>query len=135
LVNLGLVRLLLLALVFILAACGSDQGVAPEPLRFALDRLPPAYLGEPYRVEVLAQGGIRPYTYEISGKLPPGLSFKSGLISGTPKEKGSYRFEVTVKDAALSAVRAEGHRPPAAQVRVRPPPGRGRGSLHLDYPP
>lgn len=93
-----------LGLLVVLAACGADQGLPAEPLRFSLKTLPPAYLGEPYRVDLEAAGGVRPYTYEFQGKLPEGLSFRDGRIEGTPKKKGEVRFEVTIKDAALSAV-------------------------------
>ena len=94
----------LLLLLVLLAACGSDQGLPAEPLRFSLKSLPPAYLNEPYRVEFKAAGGVRPYAYTFEGTLPKGLSFRGGRITGTPKEKGEVRFKVTVKDAALSAV-------------------------------
>ncbi len=97
-------RPLWLLLLFLLAACGADQGLPAEPLRFVEANLPPAYLGEPYRVELVAAGGVRPYRYESKGKLPEGLAFKDGVIAGTPKAKGEARFEVTVRDAGLSAV-------------------------------
>jgi len=92
-----------LGLVLLLAACGTDQGVPAEPLRLDT-KLPPAYLGEPYHTEVLAAGGVRPYAYEARGDLPPGLRFVGGRIEGTPTKKGTYRFEVTVRDAALGAL-------------------------------
>ena len=97
-------RFLWLLLLVFLAACGADQGLPAEPLRFLKTNLPPAYLGEPYRVELVAAGGVRPYRYETKGKLPEGLSFKDGVIAGTPKAKGEVRFEVTVRDAGLSAL-------------------------------
>jgi len=67
--------------------------------------LPPAYLDEPYHAEILAVGGVRPYEYsDPKPGLIEGLTFKAGVIEGKPKKKGLVRFEVTVKDAALSAV-------------------------------
>jgi len=94
----------LLLLPVVLAACGADQGLPAEPLRFSLQNPPPAYLNEPYRVEFKAAGGVRPYAYAFEGTLPKGLAFKDGRIVGKPEEKGEARFKVTVKDAALSAV-------------------------------
>jgi len=90
--------------LLVLAACGGDTGLPAEPLRFAVESLPPAYLGEPYRAELKAAGGVRPYRYELKGKLPEGLSFQNGRIVGTPKQKQEAEISVTVKDAALSAV-------------------------------
>ncbi len=119
-------RLLWLFLLALLAACGADQGLPAEPLRLPAGSLPPAYLGEPYRAELFAAGGLRPYSYELRGKLPEGLVFKGGVISGTPRAKGKARFEVTVKDAALSAVTKSfvlvvGDPPPPAFDFVLPP--------------
>ncbi len=119
-------RLLWLFLLVLLAACGADQGLPTEPLRLPAGSLPPAYLGEPYRAELFAAGGVRPYRYEERGKLPKGLVFKNGVISGTPRAKGKARFEVTVKDAALSAVTKSfvlvvGDPPPPAFDFVLPP--------------
>jgi len=115
----------LLSLVVLLAACGADQGLPAEPLSLG-NRLPVAYLGEPYRAEILAQGGVRPYRYELSGKLPKGLSFSSGRITGVPQEKGTFELKVTVKDAALSLVT----KTMTLEVRDPPPP-----SFRLELPP
>ncbi len=112
-------------LVLLLVACGTDQGLPAEPLRLDT-KLPPAYLGEPYRTEVLAAGGVRPYAYEARGDLPPGLRFAGGRIAGTPTKKGTYRFEVTVRDAALGALTRTftltvGDPPPPRFDHVLPP--------------
>ncbi|WP_152640276.1 putative Ig domain-containing protein [Thermus filiformis] len=93
-------RLLLLALL--LAACGSQDLSLTEPLRVSAT-LPPAYLGEAYGAQVAAEGGVRPYTYTLEGRLPQGLSFQGGRFSGVPKEKGSFSLVLTVEDGAKNS--------------------------------
>ncbi len=93
----------LMVLLIVLSACGSQlPESAGEPLRFAVDRLPEAYVGEPYQGALVAAGGVRPYTYELKGELPPGLRFEGGRLLGVPKKKGRFRFAVTLRDAALN---------------------------------
>ncbi len=92
-------------LVLLLAACGTDQGPAAEPLRLLSGTLPPAYLGERYEATLEVAGGLRPYEVTLErGKLPKGLRFFGGRITGVPQEKGSFKLTVVVKDAGLSAV-------------------------------
>ena len=54
-------------------------------------------------VKIEAKGGWPPYTMwkVVLGKLPDGLTLDpdSGIISGTPKLKGSYKFTVQVIDS------------------------------------
>lgn len=115
---------LLLALA--LAACGGDLATPGERLRVFGDALPPAFLGEPYQATVRAVGGLRPFTYELSGgTLPPGLSFEGGVLRGVPETEGAWEFTVTVTDANLSQA-VQSYR-----ISVRePPPAR----LVLDAP-
>ena len=59
-----------------------------------------------YNVTVVALGGMPPYTWTIvSGRLPDGLAVDtvSGVISGTPTEKGNYNFTIQVSDNATPA--------------------------------
>ncbi len=86
-----------------LAGCGTSDGGPGEPLRLAVRSLPPAYIGERYEAKLPASGGVRPYSFELEGKLPKGLRFASGRISGVPQEKGSFKITVVVNDAALSS--------------------------------
>lgn len=47
--------------------------------------LPDAAIGSPYSEQLVAVGGVGPYTFSLVGILPPGLTLSpSGLISGTP---------------------------------------------------
>jgi uncharacterized protein (TIGR03437 family) len=64
--------------------------------------LPPGNAGANYSTTLTATGGQQPYTWSISGSLPPGLSLtpSTGVISGTPSSSGVYGFTATVTDAA-----------------------------------
>ncbi len=59
-----------------------------------------ARAGRPYEVELVAEGGLPPYTWAITdGMLPAGLSLSpNGGIDGTPSEAGSFAFRVGVTD-------------------------------------
>jgi hypothetical protein len=91
-------------LALLLAACGAqDVGGGLDPLRLTATALPPAYLGEPYQAVFSAEGGVRPYSFGLDGKLPQGLTFQGGRLSGVPKEKGSFALILTVEDAAKNS--------------------------------
>lgn len=63
-------------------------------------RLPAAKVGKSFRATVRAIGGVGPYTWKVTGKLPAGvrLDGKTGVLSGTPRRAGTYRLAVTVTD-------------------------------------
>ncbi|BAW01648.1 Ig family protein [Thermus thermophilus] len=90
-------------LALLLAACGAQDVGTVDPLRLTATGLPPAYLGEPYAAAFSAEGGVRPYRFSLDGKLPEGLAFQGGRISGVPKEKGSFPLVLTVEDAAKNS--------------------------------
>jgi|GEM_PF-5921733 len=73
-----------------------------NPLRLLTKALPPAVAGQPYAVRVFAQGGTAPLSYALEGRLPPGLSFAGGQITGTPASASDQPVELTltVSDAA-----------------------------------
>jgi hypothetical protein len=68
---------------------------------------PAAQSGEataPDSLQVVASGGVVPYTWSTTG-LPPGLSIDAtGYISGTPTTAGTYNTVVSVTDAAKTKV-------------------------------
>ncbi len=65
------------------------------------DPLPEGDVGSPYSVQLIADGGTPPYTFEVAdGSLPDGLTLSSaGLISGTPTTDGTHDFTVRVTDS------------------------------------
>ncbi|MDM7325432.1 MAG: putative Ig domain-containing protein, partial [Thermus sp.] len=91
--------------LLLLAACGTQDptGVGMEPLRLTNTNLPPAYLGEAYTASFSAEGGVRPYVFSLEGKLPQGLAFQGGRITGTPREKGQFPLTLTVEDGAKNS--------------------------------
>ncbi|GAA6756451.1 putative Ig domain-containing protein [Thermus thalpophilus] len=93
------------ALLILLAACGTQDptGTGLEALRLTATSLPPAYLGEPYSATFSAEGGVRPYTFSLEGKLPQGLTFQGGRLGGVPKEKGQFPLILTVEDGAKNS--------------------------------
>jgi hypothetical protein len=66
--------------------------------------LVPGNVGSTYSVALSATGGTPPYTWSLTGNLPPGLMLDNthGIISGTPTAAGTYAFTLTVADNAGS---------------------------------
>lgn len=64
--------------------------------------LPNGIVGVDYFTQVLMPtGGTAPYSFSLSaGSLPTGLSFTSGLISGTPSVSSTYPFTVAITDSS-----------------------------------
>ncbi len=70
--------------------------------------LPTPVRGQPYNVFLTASGGTDPFSWSVSGTLPPGLSFQPSTgvtfqLSGTPTTAGSFPFTVTVIDGSTPA--------------------------------
>jgi outer membrane autotransporter protein len=63
--------------------------------------LPPGTSGTAYSQTLVASGGIAPYTLNLTGALPAGMSFNagSGILSGTPTQSGSFNISVTATDS------------------------------------
>ena len=65
-------------------------------------RLKPAKVASPYQMTLATVGGVQPVKWSVvGGKLPPGLklSQKTGAITGTPRQSGSFRMTVAARDA------------------------------------
>ena len=63
------------------------------------DPVPQARINKPFSFQISSSGYPLP-TISLEGKLPPGLSFdsKTGLISGTPYEAGSFELTATAQN-------------------------------------
>lgn len=92
--------LLIVILSIISAFVGSTRiDVAP---RITSKGIPPAVVGNLYRMTIAAEGGSLPYSWKITdGSLPTGFSFDvdTGTISGIPKAVGRIQFSISLTDA------------------------------------
>lgn len=72
-----------------------------EP-RILSSTLMDGFIGESYEASVLSKGNELPLSWSfVSGRLPLGLHFENsnGTISGTPRQKGTFVFNVKTRDA------------------------------------
>jgi TonB family protein len=62
--------------------------------------LPSATVRVPYTYRFTITGGKPPYRWTVGGDLAPGLSLGAdGLLSGSPLQRGSFRFSIRAEDA------------------------------------
>ena len=75
--------------------------VAVPTLVLSPATLPAGIAGVAYSQTFVASGGIAPYTLNLTGALPTGLSFNAGtgVLSGTPTQSGSFNISVTATDS------------------------------------
>ena len=65
-------------------------------------RLKPAKVASAYQMKLATVGGVQPVKWSlVSGKFPAGLklSQKTGTISGTPRQSGTFRVTLGARDA------------------------------------
>lgn len=70
-----------------------------EKLEITTASLAAASVGVPYNGPLGARGGVEPYTWEVRGILPQGMSQSGGAITGTGTRVETARFLVVVTDA------------------------------------
>ncbi len=61
-------------------------------------------LGVSYTANLFVTGGVAPYTWSVSGTLPPGLRVDGNRIIGTPEKRGTWTFTVVLTDAERTTV-------------------------------
>ncbi len=61
--------------------------------------LPPTTVGVPVLVHFQTAGGTAPFTWSMTGLLASGLTFSSGVLSGTPTASTNSQFTIQVSDA------------------------------------
>ena len=69
-----------------------------SPLTVSPTSLPTPVIGQSYSATLSASGGKGPYAFSVTG-LPPGLTFNTNTISGTPTGTGSFVIVVNVTDS------------------------------------
>jgi hypothetical protein len=79
--------------------------VGPIPLSVSTTSLPNGTQSVAYNKNIVASGGIEPYSWSlVSGTLPAGLTLSlGGVISGTPTAVGTNNFTVKVTDSSSPA--------------------------------
>ena len=72
-----------------------------SPITVSPASLPTLTAGTSFSQTLTSTGGLAPYTYTLqTGTLPPGLSLSSsGVLSGTPTQRGGYTFSVRSTDS------------------------------------
>jgi uncharacterized repeat protein (TIGR01451 family) len=81
---------------------GPPITAAPPPPLAVTCPLGVAQAGVAYNSLLAATGGTPPYTFSITGSLPPGLSLvaATGLLIGTPTSAGTFPFSTNALDSA-----------------------------------
>lgn len=73
--------------------------VVYDPLVITTASLPEGIVGGTYNATVTGAGGHPPYSWSLSGSLPPGLSLDGlGTISGLPSAAGTFSFTILAMD-------------------------------------
>ncbi len=78
----------------------------PAGMTLGTTSLPAGKAGVPYSAALSATGGTQPYTWLADDRaLPDGLRLngKTGVISGKPREHGTFQVTISVTDSAAPA--------------------------------
>jgi hypothetical protein len=75
---------------------GEDE--RQNTLEVSTTSLPKGKVGSIYSTVIIARGGARPYSFNISG-LPPGVTAEAdGELFGTPTRAGTYSVQISITD-------------------------------------
>lgn len=72
----------------------------------AAGALSPGTVGTALSQTFTVSGGATPYTWQLSGTLPAGLTFSGGILKGTPRASGDSALTLSATDANGAAVHA-----------------------------
>ncbi|EKY3200468.1 autotransporter domain-containing protein [Cronobacter turicensis] len=72
----------------------------------AAGALPPGTVGTALSQTFTVSGGATPYTWQLNGTLPAGLTFSDGILKGTPRASGDSALTLSATDANGAAVHA-----------------------------
>ncbi|MBU5636132.1 Ig domain-containing protein [Geomonas sp. Red69] len=88
------------------AVAKRDLSIVVNPtLSITTSSLPPVTAGATYQQQLVGSGGTKPYTWSVSGNLPPGISLTTnGYLSGTASGAGDYDFNAQLTDSDGSSV-------------------------------
>jgi hypothetical protein len=110
----GLFRLcsaLLLIASWAGAAGQTTAPARPQPLSVSNQALPSGVAGRGYSFQLIANGGTPPVLWQlVQGSLPPGIQLDetSGLLLGTPRSTGDFRFILAATDSGTPRLLARG---------------------------
>jgi hypothetical protein len=65
---------------------------------------PTGSVGTPINIDFGCTGGVPPYTFSVTGSLPPGVTFANCILSGTPTTPGTFTIHILVTDSARSSI-------------------------------
>jgi hypothetical protein len=82
--------------------------VVTPPLSIGSRSLPGATVESAFSVQLLANGGVPPYTWSVrSGLLPSGITLSTtGQLAGTPTIAGAYPVDIKVTDSSANPLTA-----------------------------
>lgn len=72
----------------------------------AAGALPPGTVGTALSQTFTVSGGATPYTWQLNGTLPAGLTFSDGILKGTPRASGDSALTLSATDANGAVVHA-----------------------------